>query len=725
MSKQKPVYARRRTLRAVEKGWTYLEAQVDRLTTAAPKLAPYNPLYHLGTLAVYLLIVLTITGLYITLFYRPGADRAYASVIGISATWLGSLMRTAHRYASDALIVVAFLHALKTFLSERFWGSRWLAWISGWVMLAIIWAMGLMGYWLVWDGMAQWLTEYFVGIIGGPFAHSILAGNLASSTYALFVIILFLHVFIPPFILVGVLIHVLRLARSRYLPPRWIMITSVIVLALLAIIRPVTSIAPADFTQLVDNIKIDWLYLGFLPLVDIVGAPLFWGVSLFFLAIAFILPWAWKGQHEGPSIVIDANCTGCSACARECPFDAIEMVLRDDETEFESLAVVNENKCTGCGICVGACHDDAIELDRLHSAVIRQDIHRTLHRAGLEGEAPITVYVCDRHKSMGTLPPFAKPESLDTVSIGIGGSIPLMQAKLPPRINVGTWADSDNKPHPVVTAVVPCTGMLHPNWVAETVEAGGAGAIVVSCPSDDCAFREGPHWVADRLKRRRTFRKGTTHFIEAAPGSRDEVTGLWAMMVGDEAQAEKSRHATSVIGSGGKQAIADETPTAVGQLRYFVTGFLLLLFLFFVSILIELPASNSLPEQGQIRLVMNHGGQLLAQAEDLPPEIASKLPDNIDPSMVLGGERFPILLRVVVDGETMLEETYEASGLRKEGSVFAQEAIWLAPGEYDVKILMNDNGSEWLPVYSDKITIPDGGVSRLLFDDIEGRFILR
>ncbi len=725
MSKQKPVYVRRRALRTLERGWSALERQINRITTAAPKLAPYNPLYHLGTLAVYLLIILTVTGLYVTLFYRPGADRAYVSVLGISASWFGSLIRTIHRFASDALIVVIFLHALKTFLSDRFWGSRWLAWVSGWIMLAIVWVMGLMGYWLVWDGMAQWLTEYFVGVVGGPFAHSILAGNLASSTYALFVIVLFLHVFVPPFLLVTVLIHVLRLTRSRYLPPRWVMISSVLVLALLAIARPVTSIAQADFTQLVNNIKIDWLYLGFLPLVGKIGAPLFWGVSLLLLFVAFILPWVWKGQHEGPAIVLDNNCTGCSACARECPYDAIEMVLRDDETEFESLAVVNNNKCTGCGICVGACHDDAIELDRLHSVVIRQDIQRTLHRANVEGETPITIYVCDRHEAMGTLPPLAKPESLDTVSIGIGGSIPLMQAKLPPRINVGTWTDSHNKPHPVVTAVVPCTGMLHPNWAAETVEAGGAGAIVVSCPSDDCAYREGPHWVADRLKRRRTFRKGNTHFLEAAPGSRDEVTGLWALMVGDEAQAEKSRHAASVIGSGGKQTIEAETPTTVGQTRYFIAGFLILIVLFLTSILLDLPASNSLPEQGQIRLVMNHGGQLLAHSENLPPEIAAKLPDNIDPSMVLGGERFPIMLRVVVNGETMLEETYEASGLRKEGSVFAQEAIWLAPGEYDVEIMMNDDGSAWRSVYADKLTIPVDGVSRLLFDDVEGQFVLR
>ncbi|MCP4428223.1 MAG: hypothetical protein GY803_27355, partial [Chloroflexi bacterium] len=97
--KQYPIYARRRVLRAFEKGWSRLERFTDRLTTAGPKLAPYNPFYHLGTLAIFLLVVLILTGIYLTIFYRPGSDRAFISVVGISATWFGLLMRTSHRYA--------------------------------------------------------------------------------------------------------------------------------------------------------------------------------------------------------------------------------------------------------------------------------------------------------------------------------------------------------------------------------------------------------------------------------------------------------------------------------------------------------------------------------------------------------------------------------------------------------------------------------------------------
>ncbi|HID51256.1 MAG TPA: hypothetical protein EYP41_04355, partial [Anaerolineae bacterium] len=129
MARQRKVYARRRLLRGLEKVQAFVDRLVDRATRAGAKAAPYNPFYHLGTLTIFLLIILVVTGVYLTVFYRPGSDRAYLSVLEMDNTWLGSLMRTVHRYASDAIIIVAFLHAWKMLVSDRFWGGRWLAWV--------------------------------------------------------------------------------------------------------------------------------------------------------------------------------------------------------------------------------------------------------------------------------------------------------------------------------------------------------------------------------------------------------------------------------------------------------------------------------------------------------------------------------------------------------------------------------------------------------------------
>ncbi|MCP4417960.1 MAG: 4Fe-4S dicluster domain-containing protein [Chloroflexi bacterium] len=712
MAKQRSIYPRRRWLRGLEKATARFEGLIDRFSTINQSIRPYNPLYHLGTLAIFLLIVLTITGLYITIFYRPGVGRAYTSIVTISSTWLGSLMRSVHRYASDALIAVSILHALKTFFSDRFWGSRWLAWLSGWFLILLFWAIGLMGYWLIWDQPAQWLTEYFIRLFEGPFAYTFLGNQIASSTFSLFVIVLFLHIFLPILLVFGIIIHVLRLARAKYWTPRWLMITTVSVLVVLALWRPVQLALPADMNVLIEQVPLDWWYLNFLPLANWMGDVPFLVAAVVILFVLLALPWLRPGQHDGPAIVIDSNCTGCSACANECPYNAIEMLERDDNTEFRTLAVVKPNMCTGCGICVGSCPDRAIELDRLHSGVIRQDLQRSLSRAQAEGDPAIAVYACERHAVLGTLPPLADPQPLAAAGMTIGGTIPLLQAKQPPRINVGSWQDSQGKPRPVITCVVPCTGMLHPNWAAETIAAGGAGAIVVSCPADDCSHREGPSWIANRLKRRRTLRQGNVHFLEMSPGSRQQVIALWSQMIGDEDQVDLARHAVTVVG--GKTAVSP--PSRFAFLRHSLVGFLILFATFLAVILIAPPTATNLPDSGQIRLVINHSGAVVATSNDIPDDILQKLPENVDPAQLLGGERFPVWLRLEVDGETVIEQEYEARGLRQEGAIYGIETWWVSPGQHEVTVWIMDDGAEWRVVYEGSVMVPEDGVARLLYN---------
>ena len=712
MAKQRSIYPRRRWLRALERGTARLEGAINRFNTVNERIRPYNPLYHLGTLAIFLLIVLTITGLYLTIFYRPGVDRAYPSVAAISATWLGSLMRTIHRYASDGLILVSILHALKTFFSDRFWGSRWLAWLSGWLLVVLFWIIGLMGYWLIWDQPAQWLTEYFIQLLQGPFAYTFFGGQIASSTFSLFVIVLFLHIFLPILLVIGIIVHLLRLARAKYWTPRWLMLTSVVALVLLALWRPLQLALPADMSVLIQQTPLDWWYLGFLPLADKMGNGIFWGTAVLILAMLMAFPWLRPGQHDGPAVVIDQSCTGCSACAHECPYSAIDMVERNDDTEFNMLAVVKANLCTGCGICVGSCPDKAIELDRLHSGVIRQDLQRNLSLAQAEGDPAIAVYACERHAALGTLPPLVTPQSTAVAGLNIGNTIPLLQAKQPPRINVGSWPDSQGQLRPVITCVVPCTGMLHPNWAAETIAAGGAGAIVISCPAHDCSHREGPNWIANRLKRRRTLRKGNVHFWELAPGSRQQVLSLWSQMVGDETQAASARQAVTVVGA--KSAFSPSSRFAF--LRHSLVGLAILFVTFLGAILLTPSTATSLPGSGQIRLVINHGGEVVAATNDLSAEILEKLPENVDPAQVLGGERLPVRLRLAVDGETVIENSYEARGLRQEGSIFGLESWWVTPGEHAVAIWLMDDEVAWRMVYEGTIMVPENGVVRLLYN---------
>lgn len=715
-SQRRNLYADRRVLRTLEKIWSRLEGGINKLAGAGERIRPYNPLYHLGTLSIFLLIVLLVTGIYLTIFYRPGIERAYASVQGINQFWLGNLMRSIHRYASDGLILVTLLHALKMLVSDRFWGNRWLAWVSGWGLLALFWAIGVMGYWLVWDQPAQWLTEYVIGFLSGSFALSFFGPNVAAGTFSLFVIVLFLHIFLPILIVIGIIIHVLRLTRVKIWTPRWLTVETGLVLVILSLIRPVTMALPADLSRLVTNISVDWWYMGFLPLTAQLGSPLFWGLSLLLLGGLSALPWLWQGQHVGPAEITNPNCTGCALCARECPFDAIQMVPRHDGTRYRQLAVMRPDLCTGCGICVGTCSTSGIELGGLHSVVIREDISRVLAESKQRGVAPTVIFTCDRQLALGSLPIKAEPETA-VPTTSSQPVIPLLEAKAPRRVQAGVWSNGkDAPPLPVVTAPMPCVGMLHPQWVREATENGANGVLVLGCPGDDCNFREGPHWLHGRLARRRSLRKENVRYVEMAPGDPKQVTAVLQEMT------QNPETAVDVYPTTRPKEEKTGLPFWLSQTRYLAAGLVVLLFVFGASLLLDRPLAPALPQEGLLRLGLSHGGELIAAAENLPPEIREKIPANTDPAMVLGGERFPVRLRVQVNGETILEETYEPRGLRREGAIEVLETYWLPPGEHQINIWLIDDGADWQQVFADTVTIPENGARTLLFDEASGTF---
>ena len=117
----------------------------------------YNPLYQSGTIAVALLLVLLVTGLWLIFFYRVGTP--YDSVARITAEpWLGNWIRALHRYASDAALMAVAVHALRMYAQGRSWGPRTRAWASGVVLLLFVFVSGWTGYVLVWDSFGEVLA---------------------------------------------------------------------------------------------------------------------------------------------------------------------------------------------------------------------------------------------------------------------------------------------------------------------------------------------------------------------------------------------------------------------------------------------------------------------------------------------------------------------------------------------------------------------------------------
>lgn len=716
MEHTSPTYLTRRGLRRPERAWARLEGLINRLAAAAEPLRPYNPLYHLGPLLIFLLLLLAATGIVLLLLYRPGMERAYDSVQAISRGWLGSLVRSVHRYASDALIVVAFLHALKMLLSDRFWGSRWLAWVSGWLLVALFWLIGTMGYFLVWDAAAQWLTEYAVNVFGGAFALSFFGPQAVGRTYSFFLIILFLHAFLPLFIAVGVLVHVLRLQRPRYWAPRWLMIAATALLIVASVAWPAISNLPADLRRLAPNVQLDWWYMGFLPLSGRLGNPAFWAASLVALAGVSALPWLLAGRHNGPSAVDAHKCTGCAACARECPYNAIEMIRREDGGPHPQLAQVKGHLCTGCGVCVAACPERAIDLTHLALGGLHRQVREALAQAGQEGRRPLLVYACDRHVALGSVPdlipdltPWLPP--LEGEGEGLTSWPPLLRGEgvKGERLRVGVWPGTSR---PAVVCALPCIGALHPEAVAEALAAGAGDVLLVACPAHDCGYREGPRWLEERRQRRPALNRPDVHVIAAAPGSRHAV----------EAAADLLR-ADGLNPGPPERNLSPQSPFIRAHLRPLLVSLATLAVILVAAMVANRPATVALPQQGQLRIAINHHGQLLARSRDLPAEVVARLPAGVDPAAVLGGERFPVHLQLLVDGRPVLERSYRPGGLRREGSIFGLESWWLAPGAYRVEIRVMDDGAHWRTVFDDRVEIGLGEAAVLVYDPSGDAFV--
>ena len=89
-----------------------------------------NPLMCLGALGWYFFWIAAATGIYLYIFFDTGIVDAYASVEYMThQQWYAAgIMRSLHRYASDAIVVIAVLHMLREFSLDRLRGKRFFAW---------------------------------------------------------------------------------------------------------------------------------------------------------------------------------------------------------------------------------------------------------------------------------------------------------------------------------------------------------------------------------------------------------------------------------------------------------------------------------------------------------------------------------------------------------------------------------------------------------------------
>jgi len=272
-----------------------------------------NPLHYLGAITYFLLWIVIATGLYLYAFFETGVAGAYSSVTTLTDNqpWAGGLVRSLHRYASDALVVGMLLHLVRHWAFGHYRGSRWFSWVTGVLLLWLAFASGINGYMLPWDRLSQFVvtltTEWLdsLPLIGGAMTR-----NFISSAHVgdrLFSLLSFIHIGLPLGLLAVLWIHTQRTPGAHTNPPRPLAAGIFASLVALSIVKPAVSQGPIDLAIWPASVNFDWFYLALYPLIEIWGAGHVWLLAIgatFLLAAVPLLTWRRRGRQQARSLAV-------------------------------------------------------------------------------------------------------------------------------------------------------------------------------------------------------------------------------------------------------------------------------------------------------------------------------------------------------------------------------------------------------------------------------------
>jgi ubiquinol-cytochrome c reductase cytochrome b subunit len=318
----------------------------------APK--NFNFWYYFGSLAMLVLVMQIVTGIFLTMNYKPDAKTAFASVEYIMRdVSFGWLIRYMHSTGASMFFLVVYLHMMRGLMYGSYRKPRELLWIFGCMIYLALMAEAFFGYLLPWGQMSYWGAQVIINlfaavpIIGEDLAVWIRGDfNVGDATLNRFFAF---HVVAIPMVLLGlVAAHIMALHEvgsnnpdgveiKKDLDPKtgtprdgipfhpYYTVKDVVgVVVFLAVFSAIVFFAPemggyfleapnfqqADPLQTPAHIAPVWYFTPFYAMLRAVPSFLgsqFWGVAVMGAAtlILFVLPWLDRGKvrsvrYRGP-----------------------------------------------------------------------------------------------------------------------------------------------------------------------------------------------------------------------------------------------------------------------------------------------------------------------------------------------------------------------------------------------------------------------------------------
>lgn len=144
-----------------------LESMLKEHVTEYYAAKNFNFWYVFGVLSMVVLVIQIITGIFLTMNYKPSAEEAFASVEYImrDVHW-GWLIRYMHSTGASAFFVVVYLHMFRAMLYGSYKKPRELIWIIGMLIFLVLMGEAFFGYLLPWGQMSYWGAQVIVSLFG-------------------------------------------------------------------------------------------------------------------------------------------------------------------------------------------------------------------------------------------------------------------------------------------------------------------------------------------------------------------------------------------------------------------------------------------------------------------------------------------------------------------------------------------------------------------------------